>query len=242
MATKSKQKTTEKKVKEPVLETKDVENKKGKAVKQEDIVPIVEEPKEETVSVPVSDYNRLLETLTELIKKQGEDGANANAKIAPSEFIEVISLSPAITNVNTGMGDRNGRNYRFVGFGVSMEIPYSDLVAIVQNHRGAFDRGFLYINDARFVKSQGLSLAMKKILTKEQMEEIIYSKDLKTLDLLGKASSDQRSHIADILVDMINAGKDVDMNKVKRVSEFVGYQIDEKAMRIKEALSPPAKD
>lgn len=235
MATKPKRKPVEKKSEDSVIENKDVLEKEVK--KQEK--PKEEITKQETVSIPADEYAKLIGTLTELIKAQGESGENENAKISQSELIEVISLTPAITNVSTGSGDRNARKYRFVDFGVSMEIPYTDLVMIVQNHRGAFDRGFLYINDARFVKAQGLSSAMKNILTKEQMEAIVYSDDLSALDLLGKASADQRSHIADILVDMINAGKDVDMNKVKRVSEYVGYSIDEKAMRIKESLEKP---
>lgn len=230
MATKSKQKPVEKKIEDSVIENKDVEKE---AIKEK---PKKKTEKVETVSIPVDDYTRLLEQLTKFIEKQANSGANENAKISRDELIEVISLSPAITNVSTGGRGFNSRNYRFAGFGVSIEIPYDDLVSIVQNNQGAFDRGFLYINDARFVKSQGLSLAMKKILTKEQMENIIYGDDINSVNLLEKASKDQKKHIADILVNLINKGESVDMNKLKRISDYVGYKVEDRAAYIKEAL------
>lgn len=232
MATKSKRKPVEKKIEDSVVEDKEV--------KKEKVEKTVEKQtkKVETVSVPVDDYARLIEQLTNFIEKQATSGANENAKISRDELIEVISLSPAITNVSTGGRGLNSRNYRFSGFGVSIEIPYDDLVSIVQNHQGAFDRGFLYINDARFVKSQGLSLAMKNILTKEQMENIIYGEDIGSVDLLEKASKVQKEHIADLLANLINDGETVDMNKLKKISDYVGYRIEDRAAHIKEAMEP----
>lgn len=222
MTTQSRRKTPSTKVEEPTI------------VKAELDTP------EEVVVMPVSDYKKLIASLEKFMKEEpSSDKKSENQKIHPGESIEVISLSPGIVNVTTSGGENNGRVYTFRGFGISMEIPYVDLVNIVQNHFKIFERGYLYVNDARFTKINGLEQITRKVLTKEQMEEIVYGKDTENLHLFENATVIQKEHMVTMLMDDINEGKEVDMNRIYSISKFVGYDISDRAKEFKQSLEQP---
>ena len=185
-----------------------------------------------TVTLTVAELLELLKS--NAVLKNPEE----NKKLQSDDLIEVISLTPGIVNA-TVPGDlmHSGRVYRFESFGKTMQIPFPDLNAIVQTQSKLFEEGYLYINDARFVKAAGLQSAMENILTKEQILKIVYSDEPDYMDLFKKATSEQRRHIADILIDEINNGKEFDMNKINKISKFIGYDIKERAAKQKELLS-----
>ena len=198
------------------------------------------EQNDAVVVIPASDYQKLLASLEEFIKKDISSGSkNEDNKIQVGESIEVISLTPGIVNVTTFGGENNGRVYTFRGFGMSMEIPYNDLVNIVQRHFKFFERGYLYVNDARFTKINGLEQITKKVLTKEQMERIVYGDSMEDLQLFQNATAAQKEHMVTMLMDEINEGKDVDMNRIYALSKFVGYDISDRAKQFKEIFEKP---
>ncbi len=194
-------------------------------------------PSGEVVVLPAEDYKKLIESLSNFMKDETDSNKKGETrKIDSSESIQVISLSPGIVNAVTSGGDNNGRVYRFRGFGISMEIPYGDLVNIVQNHFKLFEDGYLYVNDARFTRVHGLEQVTKRVLTKEQMEKIVYGDYSTDLHLFENATSVQKEHMVAMLMDDINAGKEVDMNRIYSISKFVGYDISDRAHQFKQAI------
>lgn len=202
----------------------------------------VEEKKseDEFVVVPALDYKKLLASLDMFMKKEAANGNKSeDDKIQPGETIEVISLSPGIVNATTAGGDNNGRVYTFREFGASMKIPYNDLVNIVQNHYKFFERGYLYVNDARFTKINGLEQITKNVLNKEQIEKLVHGGSSEDLDLFAHATGVQKEHIVGMLIDDINDGKNVDMNRIYAISNFVGYDIGDRARQVKQMFEKP---
>lgn len=208
--------------------------KKESAAETPDITKDLEIGADGKVTLTVEQLLSLLRDSATL-KNKGEDN-----KLKVDDMIEVISLSPSIVNANVSANLKQpGRNYRFDKFGKMLQIPYSDLMQIVQNHTALFERGYLYINDARFVKAAGLQGAVENMLTKEQIQQIVYSDTPDYMELFAKATTEQRRNIAGILIDEINEGKEFDMNKLNKISKFIGYDIKERAAKQKEALSKP---
>lgn len=168
---------------------------------------------------------------------------NEYDKLKTDDMIEVVSLSPSIVNASVSANMlQPGRNYRFDRFGKILQIPYSDLMQIVQNHTALFERGYLYINNAQFVKASGLQGAVENMLTKEQIQKIVYSNSPDYMELFSKATTEQRKNIAGILIDEINDGQEFDMNKLDKISTFIGYNIQERAKKQKENLAKPIVD
>lgn len=228
MATQSKRKT-------PVAKAQPQDAKIEKALTVEK-----SEPKEEVVLVPASDYRKLLDSLEQFMNKEITSGhKNEDQKIQLGESIEVVSLSPGIVNATTSGGDNNGRTYAFRAFGMSMEIPYGDLVNIVQNHFKLFERGYLYVNDARFTKTNGLEQVTKNVLNKEQMERIVYGNSPEDLHLFENATVVQKEHMVSMLITDVNDGKEVDMNRIHSVSKFVGYDVSDRAKQFKQMFEKP---
>lgn len=220
--------------------------------RQRKVAPQADEPKESSKSVieetsieeklnvkPDGTVTLTIAELLELLKSNAVlKNPEENKKLQSDDLIEVISLTPNIVNASIPSDLRHpGRNYRFEKFGKVMQIPFSDLNAIVQSHSKLFEKGYLYINDARFVKAAGLQSAMENVLTKEQILKIVYGDEPDYMDLFKKATTEQRRHIADILIDEINNGKEFDMNKLNKISKFIGYDIKERAAKQKETLS-----
>ena len=198
------------------------------------------EQKDEVVVIPASDYQKLLNSLEQFMQKEITSGSkNEDKKIQLGESIEVISLSPGIVNVTTSGGENNGRVYTFRGFGVSMDIPYGDLVSIVQKQFKFFERGYLYVNDARFTKINGLEQITKNVLNKEQIERIVHGNAPEDLHLFENATMAQKEHIVGMLIDDINDGKEVDMNRIYGISKFVGYDVSERAKQFKQMFEKP---
>lgn len=209
-----------------------------KPIPQKVLAPdVVKEPEDVKVTISANEYQKLISTMATFIEgRSKEDADGANGKIKQDESIEVISLSPMEVNAVTG-GDRMGRVYTFRGFGTSMVIPYGDLVNLVQNQFRLFEQGYLYVNDARFAKIHGLELIMKNILTKEQIEAVVYGDFPEYADLFEKATSVQREAMSAMLINELNKGSAIDYNKIKKISEFVGYDLGERAQQLKEMFA-----
>ena len=204
------------------------------SIKQEKVVA---ENKENTITIPVSKYEQMLEALTAFISEQAKAGSSSeNKKIQRDEYIEVISLTPMLVTVTANAAGGSGREYNFKGFGVSIEIPYADLANIVQKHFKFFEKGYLYVNDARFTKTNGLDQITSKILTKEQIEVIIYGDNQSSLALFEKGTTSQKNIIASMLIKELVENKDIDMNKIKKISDFVGFDLNQRAEEFKEIL------
>lgn len=214
-----------------------VVEKKEPIVETPDIAKDLKFDADGKVTLTVEQLLSLLKD-TSALKSKVEDN-----KLKVDDMIDVISLSPNIVNANVSASYKQpGRNYRFDKFGKMLQIPYSDLMQIVQNHTALFEKGYLYINDARFVKAAGLQGAVENMLTKEQIQQIVYSDSPDYMELFAKATTEQRKNIAGILIDEINAGKEFDMNKLDKISKFIGYDILERANKQKEAFKKPVVD
>lgn len=229
MTTKAKKITTPKpKAEEAVVEKKALEQIEESV-----------EKKEGTVSIPLGKYEQMLEALTAFMSQQSTAGSTGeNDKIQRDEYIEVISLTPRLVTVTAG----SGRQYNFKGFGVSIEIPYEDLSSIVQNSFSFFEKGYIYVNDARFTKANGLEHIAKRVLTKEQIEAIVYGDSPEAMSLFKNGTVAQKEIMASMLMSEIIDGKAVDMNKVKKISEFVGFDLSQRAQEFKELMDSLGKN
>lgn len=201
------------------------------------------EKKEETISIPISKYEQMLEALTSFMSQQANAGRTGeNNKIQRDEYIEVISLTPIPVTVTANASGGSGREYNFKGFGVSIKIPYEDLSNIVQKSFSFFESGYIYVNDARFTKANGLEHIASKVLTKEQIETIVYGDSPDGMDLFKKGTAAQKDVMANMLMKELIDNKPVDMNRVKKVSEFVGFDLNQRAGEFKELFDSLEKN
>ena len=162
-------------------------------------------------------------------------------RVTADDYVEVISLCPMHLTLTTEPKGR-GFSYTWNKFGESTLIVYSDLQNIIKNHGSGlytdFIRlGYVYINNPDVVKKSGLSEIYKKILNKEQMEEVLSCTSEKGTELFSFTIKSQQMFIVDILVDRIASGEDLDLNYIDKLSRIVGADIMKYAEEAKSFLA-----
>ena len=162
-------------------------------------------------------------------------------KIAPDEYISVMSLIPYHLNLSTReMG--GGKTYKFEKFGQIKRIIYSDLVDIFETHPSFLEAGYFYILSPKVIRHHGFDDAYKNILTKEKIEQILVGEN-KNIDacvaLYQTANKLQQEIIVGIMTDKLVENLDsLDLNFLDKISRLSGVNIAEKAKDTREAFSP----
>jgi hypothetical protein len=162
-------------------------------------------------------------------------------KIAPDEYISVMSLIPFHLNLSTREFGA-GKTYKFERFGQVKRIIYSDLVDIFETHPAFLEAGYFYVLSPKVLRHHGLEDSYEKILTKEKIEEILVSENKNVegcIALYESANKSQQEVIVSFMVDkLVENPNALDLNFVDRITRISGISIADKAKDAREAFSP----
>lgn len=148
-------------------------------------------------------------------------------KINPDDYIKVMSLVHFRLNLTTEAKGQ-GRPFRFTKFGEVKRILYSDLIRIVENHANFLNDGYFVILNKNVVRKLGLNDVYAKILTKEKIERILEGNQSDAVNLFNTANKGQQEVIVKQIIERATRGFDTDLNLLFRLSQIIGYDIQEK--------------
>jgi len=170
----------------------------------------------------------------EMLKKSIEAMVSNNsvrANSQPSSFEEevlFISLYDGKLNLCTEKHG-NGNIYSFEQFGEEQKIPLSDAKLIIRVNKKFAQNGMFFIQSEELVRSSGLQTAYKKILDKENMEELFFQ-DVKIFQKNFEAMTQlQQNIIANILLLKMIKNESVDMNIVGEVNKILERDLSSEA-------------
>lgn len=140
-------------------------------------------------------------------------GTEEYADIAPLKPIKVISLSSGGVTLRSGQNG-TGKIFRFDKLGHAISIAYSDLLDVIATNRSFIENGVVYICDKDVIRNNYLTDAYKKFLTLDQITKILEF-SVEDIDyMIRNTTKIIQETIVDVVVDKINNGESVDMNKI----------------------------
>jgi len=162
-----------------------------------------------------------------------EDGTEDIIEIKPNQLIHVTNLFTGIGLSLTGM---HGNNIRFIRFGQTMPITYSDLTYICSNQRKFADEGYFYINNKDFIKINYLQEEYEKIISAKEIEGFINLSTDEMEKTYNKVTELIKESIIDIVVKGIidNKPEYGDRNKIEFISKLRGKDLEIIAKNYKE--------
>lgn len=91
---------------------------------------------------------------------------------------------------------------------------------------GAYMReGFVYIDDAQFVKSMGLSEAYRNMLSPDTLKDLFNKTPEIVISAYENASEGQKKIIMDMVIEKQNKGEVVDANILQRLGKLSGVDL-----------------
>jgi len=175
------------------------------------------------------------QTQIQRLQQQADDNEPRARResVRQDDYIEVVSLCPNMLTMTTeakGMGFP----YTWTNFGDISQIVYSDLQLLIKNHGSGlytdfFREGYVYINDKDVVKKSGFNEIYEKLLTFEQMQEVIKCDSEKCAELLASTNKRQQLHVARMVIEKIINGEKLDLNIVDKFARISGVNIVEEA-------------
>jgi hypothetical protein len=206
-----------------LTDTKENSKKDKEEMTQEDLLKQIKDLKEE---------NKTLKQGKEEVVPHEDDRLEADT------YVEVQSICPTLLTLSTEPKGR-GINYTWNEFGEVRQIVYGDLQKIIQNHGSGLytdfiRKGYVYINNPAVVKKSGLKEIYKKLLSKEQIDEVLKCHPevdgvSKSVELFESTIKSQQKLIALMLIDKIARGASLDLNVVDKIKRISDIDIAEKA-------------
>ena len=203
---------------------------------------------ENSVNKSVASDEKTLTTAQQLSKLEREnkelrirlEGEGDNAGIPLDAYIEVMSLVPFKLNLSTERLGK-GRQFSFSRYGEIKRILYNDLASIFENYRTFMEQGYFYILNPKVVRKHGLDDIYEKILTKENIDNILTFDPKSAVKLYESASESQREIIDGMLIKIVkdNEISDVDFNVISQVSKIGGSDILKIAQEMKDLEAEP---
>jgi hypothetical protein len=143
---------------------------------------------------------------------------NVSLDVPDNKMVKVMSLEMNPLLLSTE-GRGNGKKYLFNKFGRETTIIFSDLRSIVDNQERFAKEGRFYILDKTIVDRLGLSEDYENILNKEDMLNILNCDKKEIKEKLSKTSKAQLFTVISLVLQKISNGENVDLNKIKVISE-----------------------
>ena len=178
--------------------------------------------------------NKEIEELQRQIKELQKQANNSEPRqrrdsVKQDDYIEVVSLCPNMLTMTTeakGMGFP----YTWNKIGDISQIVYSDLQLLIKNHGSGlytdfFREGYVYINDKDVVKKSGFNEIYEKLLTFEQMTEVVKCDSEKCAEMLASANKTQQLHVARMVIEKLIDGEKLDLNIIDRFARISGVNI-----------------
>lgn len=165
-----------------------------------------------------------------LIKAQAS-GSTAKETSLNGKKIKCINLMRNPLNVSTEPWGR-GKVYEFSKYGETKLIKFDDLVEIVSSYPNTMEKGFLYIANPQAVEELGLSEDYEGIHTKEILDELVYLRRDMDVDVFNSMPKDLQESTALEIARLINANEAIDWNRLRKIKESTGIDIEDIAKNI----------
>lgn len=174
-------------------------------------------------------------------KAESEKTSIKNVNVDTTENIEDVEMNARIlvTSITTGgvnlktSNDGSARHFRFEKLGQTIPIIYEHLINCINTDRWLFEDGLIYISDPNVIREQCLEDAYKKFLTPETIENILDFDINVIIDMVTSTTPAIQESIIDLVVDKLNHGGSIDMNKVNAIGTACNVNIMELASKLK---------
>ena len=154
----------------------------------------------------------------EYVEKEQEE-------IPLTKRIKVTSITTGGVNLKTSY-DSGARKFRLEQLGQTKAIQYEYLIDCINTDRWLFEDGLVYINDPQVVEEQLLEEEYKKFLTSEKIQNIL-TFDTETIkEMVSNATKAIQETICSVVIDKINAGENIDLNKVYAIGNACEPQVN----------------
>ena len=156
---------------------------------------------------------------------QEEDSEQQKEEIPLTKRIKVTSITTGGVNLKTSY-DNGARKFRLEHLGQTKAIQYEYLIDCINTDRWLFEDGLVYINDPQVVEEQLLEEEYKKFLTPDKIQNIL-SFDVETIkQMVSNSTREIQETICSVVIDKINAGEGIDLNKVYAIGNSCEPQVN----------------
>ena len=156
---------------------------------------------------------------------QEEDSEQQKEEIPLTKRIKVTSITTGGVNLKTSY-DSGARKFRLEHLGQTKAIQYEYLIDCINTDRWLFEDGLVYINDPQVVEEQLLEEEYKKFLTPDKIQNIL-SFDVETIkQMVSNSAREIQETICSVVIDKINAGENIDLNKVYAIGNSCEPQVN----------------
>ena len=156
---------------------------------------------------------------------QEEDSEQQKEEIPLTKRIKVTSITTGGVNLKTSY-DSGARKFRLEHLGQTKAIQYEYLIDCINTDRWLFEDGLVYINDPQVVEEQLLEEEYKKFLTPDKIQNIL-SFDTETIkQMVSNSTREIQETICSVVIDKINAGENIDLNKVYAIGNSCEPQVN----------------
>ena len=156
---------------------------------------------------------------------QEEDSERQKEEIPLTKRIKVTSITTGGVNLKTSY-DSGARKFRLEHLGQTKAIQYEYLIDCINTDRWLFEDGLVYINDPQVVEEQLLEEEYKKFLTPDKIQNIL-SFDVETIkQMVSNSTREIQETICSVVIDKINAGENIDLNKVYAIGNACEPQVN----------------
>ena len=190
-----------------------------------------------------SQLAEMMEMIKELQTKKSESQERSvqNVSADVPENVEDVEMNARIlvTSITTGgvnlktSNDGSARHFRFEKLGQTIPIIYEHLINCINTDRWLFEDGLIYISDSNVIREQCLEDAYKKFLTPDTIENIMNFDINKIIEMISSTTPAIQETIIDLVVDKLNHGGSIDMNKVNAIGNACNVNIMELASKLK---------
>lgn len=154
-----------------------------------------------------------------------EEVEQQKEEIPLTKRIKVTSITTGGVNLKTSY-DSGARKFRLEHLGQTKAIQYEYLIDCINTDRWLFEDGLVYINDPQVVEEQLLEEEYKKFLTPDKIQNIL-SFDVETIkQMVSNSTREIQETICSVVIDKINAGESIDLNKVYAIGNSCEPQVN----------------
>ena len=163
--------------------------------------------------------------VTQSVSEPEEYVEKEQEEIPLTKRIKVTSITTGGVNLKTSY-DSGARKFRLEHLGQTKAIQYEYLIDCINTDRWLFEDGLVYINDPQVVEEQLLEEEYKKFLTSEKIQNIL-TFDTETIkEMVSNATKAIQETICSVVIDKINAGENIDLNKVYAIGNSCEPQVN----------------
>jgi hypothetical protein len=140
-------------------------------------------------------------------------------EISLQKPIKVMSLTHGGLNLKTS-NDSSATVFRFEFVGDTKPIIYNDLIKIISTQSVFFREGYAVVLDKDVIKAHYLEDAMKKVLTKKTLDNILSYDENKMIEIYTNTTKQLQDTIIDLVLDKLVKNEYVDRNKVSVLNDL----------------------